>query len=151
MVALALLLLIISVGATVLVLFRASEPVTVSMFGNSVSTTAREIFVAGIIAGLLFALALWLFSRSARRKARKHRQRSESERARRTEVERLEAEKAALESRLHDTQRSAASAPNGTRVEREERVVDVRESARDGERVSGATSRSARDRADNRR
>jgi type VI protein secretion system component VasK len=144
MFALALLLLIVSVGATVLVLARASEPVTVSMFGNSVSTTAREIFVAGIIAGLLFAIALWLFSRSARRKARKHRERSETERARRTELQRLEAEKAALESRLHDTQRASSSPDrNVTRVEREERV-DVRDGADGG---GGSSRFSIRDRA----
>jgi len=151
MVALALLLLIVSVGATVLMLFRASEPVTVSMFGNSVSTSAREVFIAGVIAGLLFALALWLLSRSARRKARKHRERSEAERTRRTELQRLEAEKAELESRLHDTRRAAASERTGTRVEREERVVDVRDEVRDGERVGGSTRISRGDRADNRR
>jgi hypothetical protein len=151
MLVLALLLIVLSVGATAVVLARASEPVTISMFGWDASTTAREVFVAGIVAGLVFALALWLMSHSAKRTHRKRRQRSEAERARRTEVERLEAEKAALESRLRAS-RSAGPDSGATRQDATRENQDPEIDLRDGQRVgSSPLSRFTKDRADGRR
>jgi len=134
MLVLALILLVVSVGATVAVLARASEPVTVSMFGSSTNTTVREVFIAGVIAGLVFAVSLWLFSRSAKRSRRRRRELAEAKRGRRSEIQRLEAEKADLESRLHETQRTAesrqaAAARHAAAGEDTNRTVDLRDGA----------------------
>ncbi|RKS75354.1 hypothetical protein CLV35_1816 [Motilibacter peucedani] len=141
MIVLALVLLVLGVGACVVVAVQATDAVTVDVLGQTIDTSAREIFAAGVVAGLLVMAGLWLLKTWSVHARRRHREMKELKRGRSSELERLQAEKAELESRLRQQERSPerAAAPASQREER--RTVDLtaqeRRAAATGSGVAG--------------
>lgn len=113
MVLLALLLLGLGIAACVIVAIQVTDPITLSLLGTSIDTSAREIFFAGAITGAVMAAALWLLKSSTTRAHRRRQEMKDLRRHRRTEVERLEAEKAELQTALEDQRRQTATIHEG--------------------------------------
>ena len=113
MIVIAILLIALAAAFAVAVALQATEPVTVDMLGMSADTSTREIFFAGVLAAAVFGIGLWLLKASTARARRKRQEIKDLKRGRRTEVERLEAEKAELESALRREQRTTPPAASG--------------------------------------
>lgn len=114
MLVLAVLLIAASAAALVVIALQATEPVTVTMLGSSLETTSREVFLAGTALGLVLAVALWLLKSSSARSRRRRAEVRDLKKTRRSEVARLEAEKAELENALHERRTAPTAAPSGT-------------------------------------
>ena len=151
MLILAILLLAAAAAACVVVALQATEPVTVDLLGTTFDTSAREVFLAGAVCGLLIALSLWLLKSSTARARRRKQEVNELKRTRRTEVERLEAEKAELQSALRNERNSAPVTPVRTTrapadttidVAAHERATSTQDGASFEKKSGGSTARS---------
>jgi hypothetical protein len=60
MVAVALLLLLLVLVLTIVVIAGGGESVVVDVFGGELSTSISGVFLVGLVAGFIVALALWL-------------------------------------------------------------------------------------------
>ncbi|NHC44342.1 hypothetical protein [Motilibacter aurantiacus] len=114
MIVIAVLLIALAVGVAVAVALQANEAVTVDMLGVSADTAAREVFFAGVLAAVVFGVGLWLLKASTARARRRRHEIKSLKRGRTQEVERLQAEKAELESALREQRSTPAPAATGS-------------------------------------
>lgn len=73
MVAVALLLLLLVLVLTGVVITGGGEMVVVDVFGGELSTSATGVFLTGLVAGAVVALALWLLRVGVRKDWRQRR------------------------------------------------------------------------------
>ncbi len=121
MAVLGLLLLLLTGALTIAVLLRNTDPTTPHAFGQTVQNVSLgELFLAGAVTGLLFALGLYLLFRGLGRARRRKVERRRIMRETEQQQASLAAEKARLENELaQERSRRATSAPVTT-----ERVVE---------------------------
>jgi len=96
MLILGLLLIIAAALVTVGAIYDAGETATVEILGQTITTTAAGVFVAGLATMLLFLLGVWAIYASLGRARRKRADRKAARREQRESVARLEEERAAL-------------------------------------------------------
>lgn len=117
MLILGLLLIIAAALVTVGAIYDAGETATVEILGQTITTTAAGVFVAGLATMLLFLLGVWAIYASLGRARRKRAERKAARREQRESVARLEEERAALREEnerlareLHERQQRPGSA-----------------------------------------
>jgi len=96
MLILGLLLIIAAALVTVGAIYDAGETATVEILGQTITTTAAGVFIAGLATMLLFLLGVWAIYASLGRARRKRAERKAARREQRESVARLEEERAAL-------------------------------------------------------
>lgn len=96
MLILGLLLIIAAALVTVGAIYDAGETATVEILGQTITTTAAGVFVAGLATMLLFLLGVAAIYASLGRARRKRAERKAARREQRESVARLEEERAAL-------------------------------------------------------
>lgn len=96
MLVLGLLLILGAALLTVGAIFDAGESATVEILGQTISTTAAGVFVAGAVTMLMFLVGVWAVSASFGRARRKRAERKAAKREHKESVSRLEQERIAL-------------------------------------------------------
>lgn len=109
MLVLGLLLIIGAALITVGAIYDAGETATVEILGQTLTTTAAGVFLAGMATMLLFLIGVWALSASMGRARRKRAERRAAKRDQRDSVERLEQERAALREENERLARQLAS------------------------------------------
>ena len=118
MLVLGLLLVLGAALITVGALYDAGETATVEILGQTLTTTAAGVFIAGLVTMLMFLVGAWAIAASFGRAKRKRADRKAAKRDHKDSVQRLEDERAALREEnerlsreLTDRQRVGAAAP----------------------------------------
>lgn len=93
---LGLLLILAAALVTFGALVDAGETATVEILGQTITTTAAGVFVAGLVTMLMFLIGLWAMSASFGRARRKRAERKAARRDHAQSLQRLEEERAAL-------------------------------------------------------
>ena len=96
MLVLGLLLIIGASLITVGAIYDAGEEATVEILGQTLTTTAAGVFVAGAVTMLMFLVGVWALMSSMGRAKRKRAERKEAKARHRDSVSRLEEERTAL-------------------------------------------------------
>lgn len=109
MLVLGLLLIIGAALITVGAIYDAGETATVEILGQTLTTTAAGVFLAGMATMLLFLIGVWALSASMGRARRKRAERRAAKRDQRDSVKRLEQERAALREENERLARQLAS------------------------------------------
>lgn len=122
------LLLVVAAGVlTVGAIYDAGETATVEILGQTLTTTAAGVFIAGLVTMLLFLVGLSLMSRSVRRANRRRVERKEARRDHEESLSRMEEERAALReenARLARELEEQRTTTSTTPAKDDERVVD---------------------------
>ena len=122
MLVLGLLLIIGAALITVGAIFDAGESATVEILGQTLSTTAAGVFVAGAVTMLMFLVGVWAVSASFGRARRKRAERKAAKQEHKQSLARLEEERVALReenerlARELAERRAARTAPDTART-----------------------------------
>lgn len=119
MIVIAILLIAAAVGFGAAVALQANESVSVDMLGLSADTASREIFFAGVLTAVVLGVGLWLLKTATARARRRRREVKDLKRGGRAEVERLEAEKAQLESALRQERTTPPASAQTSRARKD--------------------------------
>lgn len=117
MLVLGLLLIIGASLITVGAIYDAGEEATVEILGQTLTTTAAGVFVAGAVTMLMFLVGVWALMSSMGRAKRKRAERKQAKARHRDSVSRLEEERTALRAeneRLAEELADRRSAAGGT-------------------------------------
>ncbi|MGH8895269.1 MAG: hypothetical protein ACRDWY_18480 [Actinomycetes bacterium] len=96
MLVLGLLLIVAAALLAIGAIFDAGEEATVEILGQTITTTAAGVFVAGAATMLMFLIGVWALMSSMGRSRRKRAERKEAKLRQRDSVSQLEEERTAL-------------------------------------------------------